>query len=245
MPRKPTVLITGAGGYLGRALIDHLAADYEAVALDLSPPAEPSAKAEFIGIDLTSDASVDAALARVRTAYGTRIASVIHLAAYFDLSGEPDPRYEAVTVDGSRRLIEALQAFEVEQFVFMSTMLVHAPSGHDARIDEDSALDDRFPYRASKIRTEQLLREVHGGIPLVLLRPAGVYDDRCHAAFLSHQIARLYERRLTARVYPGDISAGQPYLHLRRPARCAGACHRAPRRAAASRRPCCSARTRC
>ena len=58
--------------------------------------------------------------------HGTRIASVIHLAAYYDLSGEPSPLYEQIIVGGTERLLEQLRQFQVEQFVFSSTMLVHA-----------------------------------------------------------------------------------------------------------------------
>ncbi len=212
--RRPTVLVTGAGGFIGRAIVEKLGESHDVVALDLSAPTQPVACAEFVGMDVTSDDSVRAALERVHAAHGAGIASVIHLAAYFDLSGEPDPRYDTVTFEGTQRLIRALKTLHVEQFVFMSTMLVHAASGHDARIDEDSPLDRRFPYRASKIRTEAMLLEEHADMPLVLLRPAGVYDDLCHAAFLSHQIARIHQRRLTSHVYPGDLLAGQPYLHL-------------------------------
>ncbi|MEO8409436.1 MAG: NAD-dependent epimerase/dehydratase family protein [Propionivibrio sp.] len=211
---KPVVIVTGASGFLGRAIIDSLAAKFDVIGFDHQQPAQAPSNAEFIGIDVTADASVKAALARVRASRGAKIASVIHLAAFFDLSGDADPRYEAVTVHGSDRLIEALKAFDVEQFVFMSTLLAHAPSGHERRIDEDSPLDDRFPYRASKIRTEELLREQHGKIPLVILRPAGIYDDHCHATFLAHQIARIHQRQMTSRVYPGDLQAGQPLLHL-------------------------------
>ncbi len=56
----------------------------------------------------------------MRTAYGTRIASVIHLAAYFDLTGEPNPLYSEITVHGTEKLLRALQSFEVEQFVLAS-----------------------------------------------------------------------------------------------------------------------------
>ncbi len=56
----------------------------------------------------------------MRTAYGTRIASVIHLAAYFDLTGEPNPLYSEITVHCTEKLLRALQSFEVEQFVFAS-----------------------------------------------------------------------------------------------------------------------------
>lgn len=50
--------------------------------------------------------------------------SVVHLAAYYDVSGEPNQ----IRVQGTRRLIEAFQGFDVEQLIFASTMLVHRPT---------------------------------------------------------------------------------------------------------------------
>ena len=38
--------------------------------------------------------------------------------------------------------------------------------------------------------------------------------DECHSIPLAHQIQRIYERRLTGRVYPGDVSHGQAFVHL-------------------------------
>jgi nucleoside-diphosphate-sugar epimerase/uncharacterized membrane protein len=212
---KPVVIVTGSSGYVGSAIIEKLAKDFTLVGLDRETSPHPPVAAECVCIDITSDRSVQMALERVKVAYGTHVASVVHLAAYFDVTGEPDPRYQSVTVEGTKRLLQALEAFEVEQFIFMSTVLVHAPSGHDARINEDTPLDDRFPYRASKIRAERAILEQHGAVPVVLLRPAGVYDDHGHNTFLAHQVARIYEKRLTAYVYPGDLQAGQPYLHLK------------------------------
>jgi len=212
--KKEVVLVTGASGFIGRALVCWLAERYTVVALDRAGPPEPPPVAESVDMDLTSDASVHKALTHVRKAYGRRIASAIQLAAYFDLTGEPNPNYEKVTVRGTERLLKALHGFDVEQFAFVSTMLVHAPTQRGEPIDENSPLDPKLPYRESKIRAEQLLREQHADIPLVLVRPAGVYDDQCHAAFLAHQIARIFERKLNSRIYPGDLDTGQPFLHL-------------------------------
>src|SRR3546814_14726915 len=64
--------------------------------------------------DLTDEASIADALARIGSEHGRRIASVVHLAAFFDFSGEDKPQYQAVNVDGSRNLMRALQPFEVE-----------------------------------------------------------------------------------------------------------------------------------
>ena len=86
------------------------------------------------------------------------------------------PNYEKVTIRGTERLLKALREFAVEQFVFASTMLVHAPGKPGQRLDEDSPLDPKLPYRASKMKTEKLIREQRGKLPVVLVRPAGVYD---------------------------------------------------------------------
>ncbi|HVL57277.1 MAG TPA: NAD-dependent epimerase/dehydratase family protein, partial [Burkholderiaceae bacterium] len=203
------VLITGSSGFIGRALVDRLSSSYRVVCLDRHPAAGS------IELDVASDDSVRAALDRVRVEHGPRIASVVHLAAYFDLTGEPNPKYEEVTVRGTERLLLELRArFAVEQFIFASTMLVHAAGRPGERIDESRPLDPKLPYRASKIRTEQLLRAQHGDVPIVLLRPAGVYDDLCSNPFLAHQIARIYERRLKSRLYSGDLDTGQSFVHL-------------------------------
>ncbi|MBW3560848.1 MAG: NAD(P)-dependent oxidoreductase, partial [Proteobacteria bacterium] len=210
------VLITGATGFIGRAIIERLGAEHRIVALDRPGPPEPPKPAEAVDFDLGTDEGVARALEEVRVRYGTKIKSVVHLAAYYDVSGEPNPLYETINVLGARRLIEGLKTFEVEQFVYASSMLVHRPTDwHDKLINEDSPLEATWAYPESKIRAEAVLRELHGDIPLVLLRIAGVYDDKGHSPFLAEQIARIYEHRLTAHLYPGMLCAGQSFVHVK------------------------------
>ena len=165
-------------------------------------------------VDLTSDASVAAGFERLRYGYGERVASVVHLAAFYDFSGEPSPLYEQITVRGTGRLLRALQSFDVEQFVFSSTTLVHAPTQPGQPITEESPLQPKWAYPESKVETEKLIRRERGDIPAVLLRIAGVYDDRGHSIPIAHQIQRIYERQITSHLYPGDTSRGQSFLHL-------------------------------
>lgn len=209
-----TVLVTGSSGLIGSAIVNRLADRHRIVGFDLGRPPHPPAVAECVCVDLTSDDSVIAGLDRVRHIYGERIASVIHLAAYYDFSGEPSPKYEEITVQGTGRLLRDLTSFQVEQFVFSSTMLVHAPCEPGERINEDWPLEPKWDYPKSKVRTEDLIRQHRGGMPTAIIRIAGVYDDRCHSIPLAHQIRRIYERRLTGRVFPGDTSRGQAFVHL-------------------------------
>jgi nucleoside-diphosphate-sugar epimerase len=81
------------------------------------------------------------ALATVRQRYSNRLASVIHLAACYDFSGEPSPLYRTLTVEGTQRLLRALQQFKVEQLVFSSTLLVMKPVEEDEVITERSVTE--------------------------------------------------------------------------------------------------------
>lgn len=210
----PSVLITGSSGFLGQAIARGLLGRYRVIGLDMKKPKEPLEGMETFEIDLTSDESVAEALAQVRRLTGDKIASVIHLAAYYDTTGEDNPKYNAITVQGTRRLLDQLKRFETTQFVFASTMLVHAPSPEKGvKINEESPIDPAWAYPRSKVETEALIHAQRGGIKTVIMRFAGVYDEDCRAAFIAQQIARIYERLPTAYLFTGDITHGQPYLH--------------------------------
>lgn len=210
---QPLVLVTGSSGLIGRAVMDRLAGVYDVVGLSRSHTS--GAPGDFVEIDVTSDESVRAALDKVRERHGHEVASVVHLAAYYDFSGKPSPLYEKVTVEGTRRLIQALQDFSIEQFWFSSTMLVHAPAEQPGdEVEESDELRPEWDYPRSKVATEKLLRAERVEIPIVLARIAGVYDEWGHSIPIAHQIKRIVERDVTAYVFPGDPSHGQAFLHL-------------------------------
>lgn len=213
-PDKDVVLVTGSSGLIGSALIRRISDRYTLVGFDREGPPHPPPQAECVCVDLTKDESVREAFLRVREGYGARLAAVVHLAAYYDFSGAPSPLYEEITVRGTERLLRELRAFKVERFVFSSTMLVHAPAKPGEFISENWPFGPTWEYPRSKVRTEERIRNERDAILTAVLRIAGVYDDECHSPPLAHQIGRIYENRLTGRVYPGDLSRGQSFVHL-------------------------------
>lgn len=214
LSQTDVVLVTGSSGLIGSAVVERCAEHCRVVGLDVKAPSRQPTSSDFVEVDISSDESVQSGLRQVRQRHGERVASVIHLAAYYDFKGEPSPKYDEITVSGTERLLRGLQALRTEQFIFSSTMLVHAPCEPGQRINEDSPLEPKWDYPKSKVTTEELIGRQHGEIPYVLLRIAGVYDDECHSIPIAHQIQRIAERHLTSGVYPGDTSRGQAFIHL-------------------------------
>ncbi len=86
------------------------------------------------------------------------ITSVLHLAAYVQV-GESMVRpdlYFANNVGGSLRLLEAMTAEGVRQFVFASSCSVYGNSGSLSAHEED-AVTPVSPYGESKLQTERIL----------------------------------------------------------------------------------------
>ena len=84
---------------------------------------------------------------------------------YRDAAGKL--RTSEITVNGTRRILRGLHEFEfdVEQFIFSSTMLVHRPGEPGQFISEESPVDPTWAYPASKVRTEKVIHDERGDIP--------------------------------------------------------------------------------
>jgi nucleoside-diphosphate-sugar epimerase len=211
---KDVIIVTGSCGRIGASVVKHLGEEYRIVGFELLKALYASANEELVPVDISSDESVQQALNHIRHFYGTRIASVIHLAAYYSFTDQDESRYNAITVKGTERLIRGLQDFQVEQFIFSSTMLVHAPCEPNQKINEEWPVEPKWAYPQSKVRTEKLLHNLRGDIPVVILRIAGVYDDMCHSIPISQQIQRIYEHQLESHLFSGDLTHGASFLHM-------------------------------
>lgn len=211
------VIVTGSNGRIGDALMRRFAGRFDSiVGFDRKAPTPPPPGCVYIPVEITSDDSVRQGLRTIRDHHGSHVASVVHLAAYYDFFGDPSSQYDEITVRGTGRLLDGLREldFHVEQFVFSSTMLVHRPAALGQFITEEWAVEPTWAYPESKVRTEQLIHDTRGAIPAVLLRISGVYDDLCHSIPLANQIQRIYERQFTSRVYSGSTAHGQAFMHM-------------------------------
>ncbi len=211
---KKVVIVTGACGRIGTRVVQTLGTEFRVVGFELLKAIYASENEELVPVDLGSDESVHQAFMHIRHFYGSKIASVIHLAAYYSFSDQKYDNYERITVRGTERLLKALSKFEVEQFIFSSTMLVHAPCKAQEKINEEWPIDPKWAYPRSKTATEKLIHELRGSMQATILRIAGVYDDQCHSIPISNQIKRIYEKQFESHLFAGDVHSGASFLHM-------------------------------
>ena len=212
--KQSVILITGVSGRIGSRAALLFSEHFHVVGLDIYEPKELMEKIDFILTDISSRENVRDSLSQCREKYGDKIVSCIHLAAYYNFSGGNWEQYEKITIEGTRNLLEALKDFQLEQFLFSSTLLVYAPGQLNEKIKEESAVDPKWPYPLSKIKTEQLIHENRADVSTVILRLSGVYDDRCHSIPISQQISRIYEKKLESHFFPGNLHHGATFLHM-------------------------------
>ena len=181
------VLITGASGFVGRALSIKALADGWHVQGTLLPDEPPHALVPGVEPVVFELPGTDSSLCHAVTGVDT----VIHLAARVHIlketSSDPLHEFRKSNTEGTIRL--ALQAAKagVKRFVFMSTVGVNGNTSADKVFTESDEPAPHNPYSVSKLEAEIALREVgaNSGMEVVIVRAPLVYGPGNPGNFLS------------------------------------------------------------
>ncbi len=175
------VLVTGAGGFIGRTLVrDLFAAGYDVRGL--------VRRETELGGGIEARLVTDAVDAAERHGALDDVDVVVHLAARVHRTGETGDefvdRYVADNATATRRLALAASRGGVERLVFVSSIKVHGAGGGRA-VTEDDATQPDDAYGISKLRAEQALAEIRAetGLATVVLRPPLIYGPGVKANF--------------------------------------------------------------
>lgn len=166
----PTVLVTGAAGFLGRATVARLRADGLRVRA-LVRPGRAAAADERVEGDLRDREALTRAVAGVD--------AVVHAGARVATTGDWE-EFEATNVGATTALIEAARAAGVRRVLHISSLSVYAVATDDAVVREDGAYDDgggeRGFYARSKLLADQAaMAAIAAGAPVTVIRPGLLY----------------------------------------------------------------------
>jgi UDP-glucose 4-epimerase len=162
-----TVAVTGATGFLGRALCRRL----QSAGFDVRAAARNTAQgpwSEFIPLDLPESVPPEL-FTSVRVVY--HLAGLAHA-----MTGTHDAQaYDEVNGKGTAELAQRAKAAGVSRFVFMSSVKALGEPGKDlVREDQESTATD--PYGRSKHDAEVAALGLHSAdFQVVVLRPTLVY----------------------------------------------------------------------
>lgn len=183
------ILITGASGFVGQALVRQLASEgHHHLRAALRPtaklPADSSTLEKVIIEELAPDTNWSAALEGME--------AVVHCAARVhvmnETAGDPLSEFRRTNVEGTLALARQAQQAGVRRFIFISSIKVNGEETQPGRpftADDTPAPAD--PYGISKMEAEQALRELarNGTMEVVVIRPVLVYGPGVKANFLS------------------------------------------------------------
>jgi len=168
------ILITGANGMIGNAIVQVLISKYKLILVDAytSRIEKYADKATIIKNDLVKISAWQEALDGVYC--------VVHLAAavhWIPKTSEEERQFIQTNAEGTKILYKACAEHGVERFLFFSTNDVYAASNE--LITEETATAARGIYGESKFLAEEYLREASLArkTAVCIFRPASVYGE--------------------------------------------------------------------
>ena len=199
----PTLFITGATGFIGRHLVEHLAgSDYTIRCLvrAASDTAHLRGQGAELAIgDVTDRSSVHAGMAGCDY--------VIHLANVYSF-WERDPRvYRTVNVEGTRNVMECALDQGILKVVHVSSVVSYGKPAVEPFTEESEPGPPLSAYAQSKRQGDEVVWRLYRerGLPVTVVYPAAVLgpgDDKSSGQYLRD----LVERRLPARVLESSVN---------------------------------------
>jgi len=162
------ILVTGASGFIGRALVEGLANAGHNVRAAMRQPADVFPRSvEVVAVsDLTRPVEWRALLSRMET--------VVHLAGIAHAgSGIAEDTYDRVNRLATAELAVAAKAVGIHHLVFVSSIRAQSGPSAAAPVRETDAPQPTEAYGRSKLAAEEAVRT--SGVPYTILRPVLVY----------------------------------------------------------------------
>jgi nucleoside-diphosphate-sugar epimerase len=153
---------------------------------------------------------------RIRELGGAEI--MLHLAGYYDFTGEEHLEYERTNVVGTRNVLELAVPLNLKRLFFTSSVAACPFPPPGGAVTEDTPPTAPPPYSRSKRAGEEMLFEYKDKIPSCILRLAAIFSNWCEYEPLYNFLETWFSSGLrgwNSRILGGRGQWAIPYLHVR------------------------------
>ncbi len=217
MSQNQRIIITGASGFIGKALLNDLKESYRIFGLARRTQAQSGAPVHpnitWHQCDICDKECIERTFRAIDFRKGEDI--IIHLAAYFDFTGDENPEYQRVNVDGMRNLLEHCKILRPASLIFASSLAISEFPKTGKALNESSPPDGKHIYSKSKKAGEEMLKEYEKWFPSCIIRFAAVYSDWCEYPPLFSFLETCLSNSWNSRIVPGAGKFAIPYLYIR------------------------------
>ena len=190
------VLVTGANGFVGKALCERLLASGFDVRTAVRSEASASYLAKNMSIcivgEINSSTCWQAVLAGIDVVI--HLASRVHIMK--ETAADPLMAFREINVMGTENLARQTASQPVRRFIYLSSIKVNGEQTDGSAFCADDTVNPIDAYAVSKWEAEQVLKKISSdlGLDVVIIRPPLVYGPGVKGNFL--RLIRLVEQGL-------------------------------------------------
>ena len=217
MGKLPSIVITGASGFIGRYIIDYIKEDYTIFAIARRSRKEANIpfhhNLHWLQCDISNLITLNEAANYVNKNGGADF--IIHLAAFYDFTYKDNPAYKIVNVEGTKNILDFSLKINIKRFIFASSIAACEFPSSGYFITEKNLPDANYHYALSKKSGEELVKQYSDKFPCTVIRFAAVYSDWCEFAPLYKFLSSWLSKKIESKIIAGKGDSAIPYIHIR------------------------------
>ncbi len=212
----PSIVITGASGFIGRYLLDSIKEDYRIFAIARRSQKESDVpdhiNITWLQCDIGNTQLVDETTNHIIEHGGVDF--ILHMAAYYDFENKWVDEYQRTNIDGTKNILAMAKKINVKRFIFISSIAACSFPEAGSFINEKSLPDGKEPYSITKRVGEQMVKEYSTFFPCSVVRLTAVFSDWCEYAPLYKFLNTWLAKKWDSKILGGRGESAIPYIYI-------------------------------